>query len=127
MCQEEGVRAALFSADQGQSPVIFGHFFLRLAWFKWELKGHHGSFGGSDFVLFDFVRNIYPYFDPSNALDPGTTDRCTRSLKTALCFTDDTCNLPATVSRMRKRPGEKGRGEHMWVCVSIFLEEFHPF
>ncbi|CAJ1376530.1 unnamed protein product [Effrenium voratum] len=50
-----------------------------------------------------FTLNIYPYFDPSNALDPGTTDRCTRSLKTALCFTDDTCNLPATVSRMRKR------------------------
>ncbi|CAE7251591.1 unnamed protein product [Symbiodinium natans] len=49
-----------------------------------------------------FTVNIYPYFDPNNALDPGTTNKCTKALATTVCF-EDTCNLPGTVAKMRSK------------------------
>eukprot|EP00931_Biecheleriopsis_adriatica_P111757 TRINITY_DN8621_c0_g1_i4.p1 TRINITY_DN8621_c0_g1~~TRINITY_DN8621_c0_g1_i4.p1 ORF type:complete len:423 (+),score=81.42 TRINITY_DN8621_c0_g1_i4:126-1394(+) len=49
-----------------------------------------------------FTLNIYPYFDPGNALDPGSTDKCSQSLKRDWCL-DKTCNLPATTVVMRQK------------------------
>ncbi|CAE7947621.1 CARNS1, partial [Symbiodinium sp. KB8] len=50
-----------------------------------------------------FTLNIYPYFDPNNALDPGSTTKCTQALTTATCFSDPRCSLPAMVKDMRRR------------------------
>jgi hypothetical protein len=49
-----------------------------------------------------FTINVYPYFAPNNALDPGTTDQCSASLETDWCFKKG-CNLPDTVALMRKK------------------------
>ena len=49
-----------------------------------------------------FTINVYPYFAPNNALDPGTTDQCSASLDTDWCFKKG-CNLPDTVALMRKK------------------------
>ncbi|CAE7755520.1 CARNS1, partial [Symbiodinium pilosum] len=49
-----------------------------------------------------FTLNIYPYFDTSNALDKGTTDKCTKATKSSVCFDDD-CNLPKMATTMRQR------------------------
>eukprot|EP00440_Ansanella_granifera_P007496 gb/GFBE01008116.1/.p1 GENE.gb/GFBE01008116.1/~~gb/GFBE01008116.1/.p1 ORF type:complete len:442 (+),score=87.80 gb/GFBE01008116.1/:1-1326(+) len=48
-----------------------------------------------------FTLNVYPYFDPANALDPGSSDKCTEALTNGVCFNHG-CNLPATVIAMRK-------------------------
>lgn len=48
-----------------------------------------------------FSINVYPYFDPSNSLDAGTTDQCSTSLQSDWCFTKR-CNLPKTVALMRR-------------------------
>eukprot|EP00439_Symbiodinium_sp_Y106_P045060 s255_g5.t1 len=50
-----------------------------------------------------FTLNIYPYFDPNNALDPGSSTKCTQALSTSTCFSDPTCRLPAMVKDMRER------------------------
>jgi len=48
--------------------------------------------------------NVYPYFDPKNVLDPGTTDKCTGSLQKAMCWSDPKgCSLAGTVETMRHR------------------------
>jgi hypothetical protein len=54
---------------------------------------------------FAFSFNIYPYFDTSNHLDPGTTDQCHDSLKGKLCFDDASCftNTVATQGRIKIR------------------------
>jgi len=48
--------------------------------------------------------NIYPYFDPSNYLDHGSTDQCSQSLSRSLCWDEPaTCLFPAIVQTMRQR------------------------
>ncbi|CAK9002735.1 unnamed protein product [Durusdinium trenchii] len=49
-----------------------------------------------------FALNIYPYFATNNVLDPGTTDQCTGSLQSDLCFSKG-CNLPSTIQLMRQK------------------------
>lgn len=54
---------------------------------------------------FVFSFNIYPYFDPSNHIDAGTTDKCKESLSGKLCFNDASCftNRIATTGRLKMR------------------------
>lgn len=62
-----------------------------------------------------FTINVYPYFAPNNALDPGTTDQCSASLDTDWCFKKG-CNLPDTVALMRKKTTMLvGRDSTLWV------------
>ncbi|CAL1161903.1 unnamed protein product [Cladocopium goreaui] len=62
-----------------------------------------------------FTINVYPYFAPNNALDPGTTDQCSASLETDWCFKKG-CNLPDTVALMRKKTTMLvGRDSTLWV------------
>mmetsp|Transcript_23637 Transcript_23637/g.44640 ORF Transcript_23637/g.44640 Transcript_23637/m.44640 type:complete len:458 (+) Transcript_23637:31-1404(+) len=46
--------------------------------------------------------NVYPYFDPGNRLDPGSTSNCSLAMQKALCM-EPTCLLPATTLAMRQR------------------------
>mmetsp|Transcript_53755 Transcript_53755/g.149129 ORF Transcript_53755/g.149129 Transcript_53755/m.149129 type:complete len:512 (-) Transcript_53755:133-1668(-) len=48
--------------------------------------------------------NVYPYFDPSNQLDAGSTDRCSEALGRSLCWSDPaSCLFPGIVQSMRER------------------------
>lgn len=61
-----------------------------------------------------FTFNLYPYFDPSNALDPGTEDACEMALAKAACLDRASCSVPAsTVAarvKMRLLTGSKHFG-----------------
>eukprot|EP00928_Gymnodinium_smaydae_P071847 TRINITY_DN55328_c0_g1_i1.p1 TRINITY_DN55328_c0_g1~~TRINITY_DN55328_c0_g1_i1.p1 ORF type:complete len:491 (-),score=103.18 TRINITY_DN55328_c0_g1_i1:167-1564(-) len=52
---------------------------------------------------YSFSLNIYPYFDPGNAMDPGTPDQCELAIARDTCFNSSTCVFPATVIDARKR------------------------
>jgi len=48
--------------------------------------------------------NIYPYFDPSNQMDPGSTDSCSQALGRSQCWNDpNACLFPGIVKSMRDR------------------------
>jgi len=54
---------------------------------------------------FAFSFNFYPYFDPSYALDSGTTDQCRGAMQAALCF-GGSCGLPASLRAVRPKMKE---------------------
>eukprot|EP00933_Yihiella_yeosuensis_P020140 TRINITY_DN16226_c0_g1_i1.p1 TRINITY_DN16226_c0_g1~~TRINITY_DN16226_c0_g1_i1.p1 ORF type:complete len:918 (+),score=126.64 TRINITY_DN16226_c0_g1_i1:81-2756(+) len=55
-----------------------------------------------------FTWTVYPYFDPNEKLDVGTTDQCTDSLARSLCFAT-TCDAPKSMNwirtKMERLPG----------------------
>merc|ERR1711971_761572 len=49
-----------------------------------------------------FSLNIMTYFDPSNSLDAGSSDRCEEALFRSTCWNDvQSCTFPSIVHRMR--------------------------
>lgn len=64
---------------------------------------------GSRFV---FSFNIYPYFDPSNKIDEGTTNKCEASLKGKDCFSEKKgkCITNVMAANARKKMNQHLRG-----------------
>jgi len=71
--------------------------------------------------------NIYPYFDPGNVLDPGTSDKCTGSLARSLCWDDPlaprSCLLPAVFKSMRDRLADLKRMNASWSNDVVWVTE----
>ena len=75
-----------------------------------------------------FTLNIYPYFQPSNALDPGSSDKCSIALSADLCFLSG-CNLPSTIVAMRQRMSTLGFSHNVSAfsnrgCLDLALSAF---
>ena len=49
-----------------------------------------------------FTWTTYPYFDPNERLDAGTTDECEFARNRSLCF-DITCDAPKSMAYMRRK------------------------
>lgn len=73
-----------------------------------------------------FSFNLYPYFDPANRMDAGTSDQCSRALERSLCFgSPDRCALSFSIaqarSKMHQLTGETDRllwlGETGWASA----------
>lgn len=60
--------------------------------------------------------NVYPYFDPAEKLDEGTTDSCEGARQKSLCW-DVTCDAPASMAYYRKKMSRlTGRlDDVMWI------------
>jgi len=64
---------------------------------------------------FVFTFNFYPYFDPSQRLDPGTSDQCTQALARASCWGEQCgVSLHMRQARMKIRT-LLGKDGTMWV------------
>jgi len=50
-----------------------------------------------------FSLNIYPYFDPGNALDPGSEHECNATIARCLCLDGPNCLMSSIVSSMRRK------------------------
>jgi len=71
------------------------------------------SLYGSRFV---FTWNFYPYFDPNQPLDLGTTDQCEASLAAATCWGEN-CFMPSQMrqARMKMKQLTGKADDTMWV------------
>ena len=49
-----------------------------------------------------FTWTTYPYFDPNERLDEGTTDECEYARNRSLCF-DTSCDAPRSMAYMRRK------------------------
>ncbi|CAE7035816.1 unnamed protein product [Symbiodinium sp. CCMP2592] len=49
-----------------------------------------------------FTWTTYPYFDPNERLDEGTTDQCEFARNRSLCF-DNSCDAPKSMAYMRRK------------------------
>lgn len=59
--------------------------------------------------------NVYPYFDPSNQLDPGSP-HCAGALQRSLCWNDaDHCLLAGITKSLRERMQAMGSNDVLWV------------
>jgi len=65
---------------------------------------------------FAFTWNFYPYFDPGQPLDEGTTDQCRLALDAAKCWDED-CFVPAQARQARMKMEQlTGEGDRlMWI------------
>jgi len=55
---------------------------------------------GSRYV---FTFNLYPYFDPANAPDPGTANHCELALAKCTCLRSEGCSVLASTALARKK------------------------
>jgi len=88
---------------------------------------------------FVFVFNIYPYFDSSLKLDPGSTTRCTRAVKKATCWHDGCLGYDAMkLARQRMKAltghgdlpfwiGEVGWSSPAAVTLPVYMQQCEDF
>lgn len=63
-----------------------------------------------------FSLNVYPYFDPNQRLDAGTTNQCHTALTASTCFLSSGCVFTDTVVNMRRiMASEFGTNYKLWI------------
>jgi hypothetical protein len=83
------------------AAILTGEIFLEIP--EAKIQAVLTSLVGKYLERYVFTLNIYPYFDPALALDPGTKDQCNNAISACTCFKNSECIFPATAVGMRSR------------------------